>query len=56
MIVVPNNVLCGISPVVLPLRREREREEGSDRQSMIDLVDNLHTINDKFSFMEKKNS
>jgi hypothetical protein len=26
MIVVANNVLCGISPVVLPLRRERERE------------------------------
>jgi hypothetical protein len=57
MIVVPNNVLWGISPVVLPLRKRGERERESvcvcDRQTMIDLVDNLHTVNDKFSFMRK---
>jgi hypothetical protein len=56
MIVVPNDVLWGIRPkIVLPLRREREREREreSDRQTMIDLVDNLHTGNDKFSFMKK---
>jgi hypothetical protein len=56
MIVVANNVLCGISPVVLLLRREREREEGSDRQTMIDLVDYLYTVNDKFLIYEKQNS